>query len=1099
MTREEVAIAYATYQSAKQRYREQQKNRGFSGNPEGNSEGNNGGDKHGEKIRLMKSRSFCSGCGRKGHWHEDPECPKNQGHVGKGPEKNGTKPSDVGFCNLLPAEVYATRHEDSGLLGITDTACARTVAGSQWLQEYVDKLAKYGTRPELRHECEAYRFGAGKIHYSSFYVVLAFELGNKIVCVRTSIINGDVPLLLSKTVLSKLGMVYDVEKGQADFSKVGLKAYDLLTTSTGHPAIPIVPARMQEDPSSFHAEDLKLVPKREYIVCAVAHGSGLPRGRDLYNFFYDKKLDPGVKDMLVQEKWSRDSFLAWWRSSGVSSDFWLESRDAWIRIHVTPRRALFNPSTWKTVCTIQKEMLVQTSGAVRITDGVCCMSGRWIEPVVDTWTADITSEPAFQFLWVGRTWISKSQPRSTPPDPHFDHGTGAMQAASPQPHVQDSAFGRGQPHGSGLAPHLERGGDQSHLGGGQGGGEVEGPNRADEADFEYDFAGTPDQSNGAGSRLRLEDDQGQPPTSGAGHAQHPRSRADEDWEISGISILRNPAELWPMGRSRDDDTSVPELGCHGEVFESAFDGEGIMGHDLRQGGERDLGSEFEEAHATGHGGEEEDGGRNRPQGGGRDRGAGGQVGGPQEQGYGDEPAVSRREDASGAFGSTSARGRLDGVLNCDPRGGGVHAEDADGGRTCCPEVPRAGFIVEEEFSKAFHCKRDVFATDFGKREHRGHEAPEEETDDGNDIFYDIPDYDAEYHDVPDYMSKIPGCDASDYHDAHHELKGNEDNQDGEQGSGRAEAYQCREFTHQDEIVFAIDSGDFSYATCLEILEGAGHLFKKKQGEREHAIEGVRELAVFGYYSRGGLHGVTRAITDNTVVGRYLNEFCKAHLPEGATWGAISVAKGGAAKVHRDYNNESGSMNHFTSFGHSSGGQLWLAEAKIEETQAKDTEIVWKRTRAGDWLPGRLHPSRETFVSFDPHTHHSVDPADAPAWQIVAFTPKGTGGAGKDVKKFLKNCGFPLPNKDSGRTATTSSTSRPCKRQRRSITNTVGKLSVLFTTLLAATSSYLCEASAPIVQRPHSHDGDWWLRRDHGGDRARQGGSGTTGLGGLPQP
>ena len=398
---EEVAVAYATYQTAKQKYKEHQRSRGFNGNIGENkgdgNQGGKGGERTSEKIKLMKAKSFCSGCGRRGHWHKDAECPHNQPGYQKNGDKAAGKAADIGFCNLLPAEVFSIKIENAGLLGITDTACARTVAGTQWLQAYSDRLASMGVKPELRKECEAYRFGTGKLYYSSFYVVLAFELGSKIAQVRTSIINGDVPLLLSKTVLAKLGMVFDIEKGQADFNKVGLKGFDLLVTSSGHPAIPIVATKMDGDPGAFLAEDLKLVPKSEYMAFAVAHSHGHGRSHELFNFFYDKKLEPGVKEMLVREKLPQEEFIAWWSSSPTTSDFWLECDHAWVRIHVTPRKALFNPATWKTRATIQKEMLVQTAAEIRVTDGVRCTSGRWIETVVDRWEHDKISEPVFDF------------------------------------------------------------------------------------------------------------------------------------------------------------------------------------------------------------------------------------------------------------------------------------------------------------------------------------------------------------------------------------------------------------------------------------------------------------------------------------------------------------------------------------------------------------------------------------------------------------------------------------------------------------------------------------------------------------------------------
>ena len=110
-------------------------------------------------------------------WHKDAECPKNKPGANL---HSSVKPDvkDISMCNVLPAEVYATKHEGELLLGITDTACARTVAGTQWLQKYTDALAKLGHKPQLHKECEAYRFGTGKVHYSAFYVIIGFELGD---------------------------------------------------------------------------------------------------------------------------------------------------------------------------------------------------------------------------------------------------------------------------------------------------------------------------------------------------------------------------------------------------------------------------------------------------------------------------------------------------------------------------------------------------------------------------------------------------------------------------------------------------------------------------------------------------------------------------------------------------------------------------------------------------------------------------------------------------------------------------------------------------------------------------------------------------------
>ncbi|OLP81840.1 hypothetical protein AK812_SmicGene37558 [Symbiodinium microadriaticum] len=294
---EEVAIAYATYQSAKERYRDQAKARGYQGGRDNGQSSTKDFAKKAEltkdeKVKLMKSRSFCSSCGKKGHWHRDPECPNNAGGGGT----RGIKEIDV--CHHVAAEVFSLKHEGSSLLGITDTACAKAVAGTMWLQQYSDALEKIHQRPELVRESEAFRFGTGKVHHSSFHVVVCFRMGERTVEMRTSIINGDVPLLMSKVALAQLGMIYDVAKNKADFTCVGLRSFDLVTTSSGHPAIPIVPTKPAEGPERLVIGETGTQTGSQYTAFAVSvvHEKAPP-----FKIFYDKKLAPEIKEMLTQD------------------------------------------------------------------------------------------------------------------------------------------------------------------------------------------------------------------------------------------------------------------------------------------------------------------------------------------------------------------------------------------------------------------------------------------------------------------------------------------------------------------------------------------------------------------------------------------------------------------------------------------------------------------------------------------------------------------------------------------------------------------------------------------------------------------------------
>ncbi|CAE7295005.1 unnamed protein product, partial [Symbiodinium sp. CCMP2592] len=330
---EEVAEALMTYQSAKEKYRAQQRSRGtVDGNKNGKDETSGGdsrpnaGDRD-SKLKAMKARSFCGGCGRKGHWHKDDACPLNRNGGAK-----ADVPKNVAMTNAMPADVYALKHVSDNLMGVADTACARTVAGTQWLQSYTNILAEIGEKPLLKKECEA-----GRVHYSSFYVIVGFKLGGYNIHVRTSIITGDIPLLLSKTVLGKLGMIYDVQQGKADFRAIGLRDYELASTASGHPAIlicPICPVGLSAgETPDLQVEDLRLQQIGQYMeVYAVAHCG--PQPPKYSGMFYEKKLDPGTRDMLSGDRLSLAVFQSWWEKSCIDRDFWVETPSTWVRVHM---------------------------------------------------------------------------------------------------------------------------------------------------------------------------------------------------------------------------------------------------------------------------------------------------------------------------------------------------------------------------------------------------------------------------------------------------------------------------------------------------------------------------------------------------------------------------------------------------------------------------------------------------------------------------------------------------------------------------------------------------------------------------------------------
>ena len=131
------------------------------------------------------------------------------------------------------------------------------------------------------------------------------------------------------------------------FKKLNLYNYKLLNTPSGHPAIPITPAKAVSAAPVLQVEDIRLQPKEQYMsVYAVAHR---PLSNPQYTgIYHEKKLDPSVRDVLSQDCLQLDTFMTWWQQTTCDKDFWLETPAAWIRVHVVPRRAMFNPMSWRT-------------------------------------------------------------------------------------------------------------------------------------------------------------------------------------------------------------------------------------------------------------------------------------------------------------------------------------------------------------------------------------------------------------------------------------------------------------------------------------------------------------------------------------------------------------------------------------------------------------------------------------------------------------------------------------------------------------------------------------------------------------------------------
>ena len=390
-----------------------------------------------KKVQKVKDQSCCMACGKKGHWRNDPICPlwiepavDPKGNVEK-KDTVTTKDKDEGTHDVFMTT--ADRHlpdEDvsAHMLAIADTACTKTVAGHDWYEAYCKWADKHGVDVELVEECDSFKFGASRVHPSMFSVWALFAIRGRCIKVKVAVVQCRVPLLLSRGVLGKLGMIYRVDAQHADFVKIGLQNVNLKLSETGHPALEVLEfvaglpsqrATWTQDPEVRLCDDMPA--PEQYMLLHSAEGNGKWTFKPL---FYPKKIAKEVNYMLQANSISPTSFFLWWKQAQQSRDFWIETETEMIRIHVVPRRDGFNPHAWSTSLVEIKSKLLHMIGVKRETDVIPCHAdGLGHVVVTDEWQQGGKGK---HYESAGGLWIGRSR---------FEKHTSSP-AISPQPELQ---------------------------------------------------------------------------------------------------------------------------------------------------------------------------------------------------------------------------------------------------------------------------------------------------------------------------------------------------------------------------------------------------------------------------------------------------------------------------------------------------------------------------------------------------------------------------------------------------------------------------------------------------------------------------------------
>lgn len=705
---EQAQEAFVAFQNAKAKYNSIVKARGTSG-PQSKE----------ERLRIAKARSYCSACHQKGHWHKDPECPKNR--------DKGTAP------HTTHVVFYTGGPTEAKLDAIVDCACSRTLAGIKWLKDYVKCARRHGVPYFVIQQNEVFKFGGPRLFPSTRAVVCWFCLKGKWWLLKVSAVSVDVPLLISRTALASLGTNYDIRENTADFLALELRQVELGFTSTGHPSLDVVsfagaapeyPEKIDWSLTEVFVNPIKTIGETDSNQCGEVYmASSLNRG--WHRLFYPK-IEEHLEELMVSEHFSGETFLNWWHQQhDMDRDFWIEREDVLVRIHVTPRRTFFDPRTWKTKDDVLKNQLLHELGDSRETTCVPCSRGVPVLNIQHIWRDE--HGPRADSLWIGRSLFKRQvrqqfDPSSSPPsDEHCAYFTMEDEQGTVDPGFGGTTGGGPQGMDSSRTTCNVVGGTRTP--------------RPDEAQAVGDFApspgpvegevsgGRPTSSREANSGSIDEDVEGQHPADGRGDGSLR--------QVQGLQIWRGARRLLGLGRGGSEGQCEPQprLGEVGEVVATSKEcnpWSWIV--PWRPGGERGgattaseehpkEGTKVSEDEAVGQGGSGDIYGmvRGRGEHGGADQGSGSKAGSDEvHPRAGEEDGGKQEGDEHSQEGSTGIPGKSRSQLKKEywERVGMLQKWKKELRRASKPEVRRASGPEEEgEIDGGY--TREVYFTEDG--------------------------------------------------------------------------------------------------------------------------------------------------------------------------------------------------------------------------------------------------------------------------------------------------------------------------------------------------------------------------------------------------
>ena len=204
-------------------------------------------------VAEPKKITRCSNCGAKGHWREDCDKPYRSKESRERAEKSLPGASAFVFLGTGAGEKFGgsflscpSFSEDGNLTflslppghAIVDPGASQDLIGKKSYDRLVEALASCGLKPIELSEKPAPASGVGGDAKPLFNALVPCILGGKPGIVKMTIVQEDIPQLLSVGLLEHAGAIIDVARNQLEFKSLGSSA-TMNRLSSGHRTIDV--------------------------------------------------------------------------------------------------------------------------------------------------------------------------------------------------------------------------------------------------------------------------------------------------------------------------------------------------------------------------------------------------------------------------------------------------------------------------------------------------------------------------------------------------------------------------------------------------------------------------------------------------------------------------------------------------------------------------------------------------------------------------------------------------------------------------------------------------------------------------------------------